>query len=211
MCFKTGFKDRERIGVVNVVHESVPKTRGHLAESSEAHDGQVRTRGREEGDVRVQEGVVMRRRSERYGGVRLWRDLKVRRRILKLFRYFTGSQWSNGRNNMFCGEAAQGAPFALYHPSHGPELDKHLIRLMHSVCIYILQCLIVFGDIAIQLWNSPSDCKTKTSLYKYDQLISLRILCDSISRLLPRNIWDMTDRHTSVGLEEIYFRETHKH
>ena len=47
---------------------------------------------REEEDRREREGVEMWRRSEMYGGARLWRALKVVRRILKSIRCFMGSQ-----------------------------------------------------------------------------------------------------------------------
>ena len=48
----------------------------------------------EEADLRDRVGVLMRRRSDRYGGERLWMALNVWRRILKSMRCFMGSQWS---------------------------------------------------------------------------------------------------------------------
>lgn len=68
MCFKAGFRDRERLNVVNVVRERAPRTRGHLAESSNAQGGRARSNSK-------CEWVAMCRRSERDGGPRLWRNL----------------------------------------------------------------------------------------------------------------------------------------
>lgn len=49
-------------------------------------------RCRKEEDLRVQEEVATWRRSDRYGGVRLWMALNTSRRILKLMWNFSGSQ-----------------------------------------------------------------------------------------------------------------------
>ena len=49
-------------------------------------------RWREEEDLREREEVAMERRSERYGGARLWIALNVYSRILNVILYLTGSQ-----------------------------------------------------------------------------------------------------------------------
>ena len=63
-------------------------------------DGMVRVRVEE--DRRVREGRWGMRRSDRYGGARWWRALKVRSSILKFMRCLMGSQWRVWRTGVMC-------------------------------------------------------------------------------------------------------------
>ena len=54
----------------------------------------------EEADLRGRPGVLMWRRSVRYGGVRLWMALNVSTRVLNCIRYCIGSQWSCWRTGV---------------------------------------------------------------------------------------------------------------
>ncbi len=54
----------------------------------------------EEADLSAREGVLMWRRSERYGGARLWMALNVWSSILKSMRNLTGSQCSCWRTGV---------------------------------------------------------------------------------------------------------------
>ena len=57
----------------------------------------------DEADLSDREGVLMWRRSERYGGERLWMALKVWSRILKLMRDLTGSKLLQNRCDVIDG------------------------------------------------------------------------------------------------------------
>ena len=65
------------------------------AEGAESREEEEDRRERERERVRLED-------SERNGGARLWRALKVRRRILKFMRCWTGSQCSCLRVGVMC-------------------------------------------------------------------------------------------------------------
>lgn len=94
MCLKVGFKDWEKINFANVVWERVSKTSWQLSESS--NWGLTEDGGGGGSQSGVEQVVTMCRRSVRYRGAGLWRDLKVRRWILELMQYFTGSSRRTG-------------------------------------------------------------------------------------------------------------------
>lgn len=65
-----------------------------------------------EEDLRVWEDMETWRRSDRYGGGRLWTALNVRRRSLKLMQNLIGSQWRCSRTDV-----VNGGLLVIIHPA----------------------------------------------------------------------------------------------